>query len=88
MCFVDIDSILRRVYGKTKQGVGFAHAKVGGYNVLLRGYNPLLATLSTLIAAPVVAAVRLRGGKASSAAGRRRWWPRRSSPRSRAALPG
>jgi hypothetical protein len=37
VCFVDIDSMLRRVYGKAKQGVGFGHAKVGGYNVLLRG---------------------------------------------------
>jgi Transposase DDE domain group 1 len=69
VCFVDIDSMLRRVYGKAKQGAGFGHAKVGGYNVLLRGYNPLLATLSTLVAAPVLAAVRLRGGKAGSARG-------------------
>ena len=30
VCFVDIDSMLRRVYGKAKQGVvGFGHAKVG-----------------------------------------------------------
>lgn len=42
--FVDIDSMLRRVYGKKKQGAGFGHAKVGGYNVWLRGYNPLIAT--------------------------------------------
>ena len=47
LCFVDIDSMLRRVYGKQKQGIGFGHAKVGGYNVYLRGYNPLIATLST-----------------------------------------
>jgi hypothetical protein len=26
VCFVDIDSMLRRVYGKAKQGVGFGHA--------------------------------------------------------------
>jgi hypothetical protein len=36
LCFVDIDSMLRRVYGKQKQGIGFGHAKVGGYNVYLR----------------------------------------------------
>jgi hypothetical protein len=30
---VDVDSMLRRVYGKQKQGVGFGHAKVGGYHV-------------------------------------------------------
>src|SRR3954471_25000134 len=39
LCFLDIDSMLRRVYGKQKQGIGFGHAKVGGYNVRLRGYN-------------------------------------------------
>jgi hypothetical protein len=29
--FIDADSLLRRVYGKQKQGAGFGHAKVGGY---------------------------------------------------------
>ena len=38
--FVDVDSLLRRVYGKKKQGVGFGHAKVGGYKVRLRGLQP------------------------------------------------
>src|SRR5574342_5824 len=69
LTFLDIDSMLRQVYGKKKQGASFGHAKVGGYNVRLRGYNPLVATLSTLDAAPVVAATRLRGGKAGSARG-------------------
>ena len=45
--FLDVDSLLRRVYGKQKQGTGFGHAKVGGYQLLLRGLNPLIATLST-----------------------------------------
>lgn len=27
--------MLRRVYGKQKQGIGFGHAKVGGYDVSL-----------------------------------------------------
>jgi hypothetical protein len=67
--FVDIDSLLRRMYGKKKQGVGFGHAKVGGYKVLLRGYNPLVATISTPDAAPVIAATQLRAGNASSARG-------------------
>ena len=48
VCFVDVDSMLRRMYGKKKQGVAFGHTKVGGCNVLLRGYNPLLATTSTM----------------------------------------
>jgi hypothetical protein len=67
--FVDVDSMLRRCYGKKKQGVAFGHAKVGGYDVRLRGYNPLIATLCTLEAAPVVAATRLRAGNAGSARG-------------------
>jgi hypothetical protein len=64
-----VDSLLRRVYGKAKQGAGFGHAKVGGYNVRLFGLSPLVATLSTPTAAPVVAATRLRGGAAGSARG-------------------
>ncbi|WP_405096826.1 hypothetical protein [Micromonospora sp. NBC_01412] len=32
--------MLRRINGKQKQGIGFGHAKVGGYNVWLRGCNP------------------------------------------------
>lgn len=69
LCFLDIDSMLRRVHGKQKQGIGFGHAKVGGYNVWLRGYNPFLATLSTPLCAPVIAATRLRSGNAGSARG-------------------
>jgi hypothetical protein len=67
--YVDVDSLLRRVYGHAKQGAGFGHTKAGGYPVLLRGLSPLVATISTDIAAPVVAATRLRGGKAGSARG-------------------
>ena len=69
LCFVDVDSMLRRVYGKQKQGIGFGHAKVGGYDVWLRGYNPLIATVSTPLSAPVIAATRLRSGNAGSARG-------------------
>jgi hypothetical protein len=67
--FVDVDSLLRRVYGKKKRGAAFGHAKVGGYKVLLRGYNPLVATISSPDAAPVIAATQLRSGNASSARG-------------------
>jgi hypothetical protein len=69
LTFVDVDSMLRRVYGKQQQGVGFGHAKVGGYNVWLRGYNPLVATVCTPLCAPVVAATQLRAGNAGSARG-------------------
>ncbi len=60
--YVDVNSLLRRVYGKAKQGVGFGHTKVGGYGVLLRGLSSLVATLSTPLAAPVIAAARRVGG--------------------------
>jgi hypothetical protein len=69
LCFVDIDSMLRRVYGKAKQGAAFGHTKIGGYSVRLRGYHPLLATLSTPMCAPVVAATRLRAGNAAAGRG-------------------
>ena len=69
MTFVDIDSLLRRVYGHKKRGARFGPAKVGGYQLLLRGLSPLVATISTRRAAPVIAAMRLRGGNAGSARG-------------------
>jgi Transposase DDE domain group 1 len=69
VAFLDVDSLLRRVYGKKKQGAGFGHAKVGGYQLLLRGLNPLVATLSTPGAAPLIVATQLRAGNAGSARG-------------------
>jgi hypothetical protein len=69
MAYLDIDSLLRRVYGHQKQGARFGHAKVGGYGVLLRGLSPLVATISTPLTAPMVAATRLRNGGASSVKG-------------------
>jgi hypothetical protein len=67
--YVDVDSLLRRVYGHVKQGAGFGHTKVRGCPVLLRGLSPLIATISTDIAAPVVTATRLRSGNTGSARG-------------------
>jgi DDE family transposase len=69
LAFLDVDSCQRRVYGHAKQGVGFGHAKVGGYQVRLRGLNPLIAAISTPTTAPVVTGTRLRGGTANSARG-------------------
>lgn len=69
MTFVDIDSLLRRVYGHQKRGARFGPAKVGGYQLLLRGLSPLVVTISTRLAAPVIAAIRLRGGNAGSSRG-------------------
>ena len=69
LAFLDVDSCQRRVYGHAKQGVGFGHAKVGGYQVRLRGLNPLIAAISTPTTAPAVTGTRLRGGTANSARG-------------------
>ncbi|WP_052373003.1 hypothetical protein [Amycolatopsis taiwanensis] len=75
--FVDTDSLLRRVHGHKKRGARFDPAKVGGYQLLLRGLSPLVATISTRRAAPVIAAMRLRGGNAGSAPAPPRCWRRR-----------
>jgi hypothetical protein len=64
--FIDIDSLLRPVYGHAKQGASFGHTKVAGRQVLRRGLSPLATTISTTEGAPVVAGVRLRAGKAGS----------------------
>jgi hypothetical protein len=67
--FVDIDSLLRPVYGHAKQGAGFGHTKIAGKQVLRKGLSPLATTISTGRAAPVLAGIRLRGGKAGSGKG-------------------
>ena len=69
LAFVDIDSQQKRVYGHKKQGAGFGHTKIQGKSLLVRGLNALVATISTPLGAPVVAATRLRGGSAASARG-------------------
>src|SRR5439155_676464 len=69
LAFVDIDSTQKRVYGHKKQGAAFGHTKIQGKSLLVRGLNALAATIATPIAAPVVAATRLRGGNAGSARG-------------------
>jgi Transposase DDE domain group 1 len=67
--FIDIDSLLRPVYGRAKQGASFGHTKISGKQVLRRGLSPLAVTLSTPKAAPVLVGVRLRAGKAGSSRG-------------------
>lgn len=68
-CFIDIDSLLRPVYGHAKQGASFGHTKISGKAVLRRGLSSLAVTICTEIAAPVLAGVRLRAGRAGSAKG-------------------
>ena len=67
--FVDIDSLLRPVFGHAKQGASFGHTKIAGKQVLRRGLSPLATTISTPTSAPVVAGIRLRAGKAGSGRG-------------------
>jgi hypothetical protein len=69
LAFIDIDSMQKRVYGHAKQGARFGHTKIQGKSVLVRGLNALAAVISTPVAAPVIAATRLRGGNAPSARG-------------------
>jgi hypothetical protein len=69
LAFVDFDSMQRRVYGHKKQGAAFGHTKIQGKTVLVRGLNALAAAISTPLAAPVIAATRLRGGSANTARG-------------------
>jgi len=64
--FLDIDSLLRPVYGHAKQGASFGHAKIAGRALLRKGLSPLITTLSTATAAPVIAEARLRSGKTGS----------------------
>jgi hypothetical protein len=60
--FLDVDSTIEQVYGYQKQGAEYGYTRV-------RGLHPLLATVSTPIAAPVIAGTRLRRGGAGSAKG-------------------
>jgi Transposase DDE domain group 1 len=64
--FVDIDSLLRPVYGPAKQGASFGHAKIAGRALLRLGLSPQITTISTATSAPVIAEARLRSGKAGS----------------------
>lgn len=67
--FVDIDSLLRPVYGHAKQGASFGHTKIANRQILRKGLSPLATTISTRTAAPVLAGVRLRAGRAGSGKG-------------------
>ncbi|SRR6266498_3484511 len=63
LVFVDIDSTHRRVYGYTKQGA--AVGRLAGKRTL----HPLLAVVSTPLARPVVAGIRMRRGRSADVRG-------------------
>jgi hypothetical protein len=67
LAFVDVDSTHRQVYGYAKQGAEVGRLK--GKKTL----HPLLATISTPLARPVVAGIRLRKGKAADVRGAARF---------------
>jgi Transposase DDE domain group 1 len=65
--FVDLDSAHRQVYGYAKQGAAVGRLK--GKKTL----HPLIAVMSTPIARPVVAGIRLRKGKSADVRGAARF---------------
>lgn len=67
--FIDVDSLLRPVYGHAKEGASFGHTKIAGRQVLRKGLSPLATTISTRGSAPVIAGIRLRAGRAGSGRG-------------------
>src|SRR5206468_2730240 len=67
--FIDIDSLLRPVYGHAKQGASYGHTKIAGKQILRKGLSPLATTISTPSSAPVIAGMRLRAGKTGSGKG-------------------
>ena len=62
LAFLDVDDTIREVHGYAKQGAGYGYTGV-------RGLNIQIATLSTPLAAPVIARARLRKGSTASAKG-------------------
>jgi|SRR5215216_5000880 len=62
LAFLDVDSKVKQVHGYAKQGASFGYTKV-------RGLHFQAATVSTPLAAPVIAATRLRKGSAGSGKG-------------------
>ena len=62
LAFVDVDDTIREVHGYRKQGAGYGYTRV-------RGLNIQVATVSTPLAAPVIARARLRQGSTNSARG-------------------
>jgi hypothetical protein len=60
--YLDVDDTIKATHGYTKQGAGYGYTRV-------KGLNALVATISTPITSPVIAATRLRKGNTNSARG-------------------
>jgi hypothetical protein len=63
--WLDLDDTMRAMHGYRQQGVGYGYSG-------MKGLNALIATVSTPLAAPVIAATRLRKGSTNSARGAHR----------------
>ena len=87
--FIDIDSLLRPVYGHAKQGASYGHTKIAGKQILRKGLSPLATTISTPAFGAGdrrdAAARRARPARARAPGG---WSPRRSAPPAPPAPPG
>ena len=62
VAYLDVDDTIRETHGYAKQGAGYGYSGV-------KGLNALVATVSTPLAAPVIAGTRLRKGATNSARG-------------------
>jgi hypothetical protein len=62
IAMLDVDDTIREVHGHQKQGAAFGYSGV-------RGLNAQLAVVSSPVAAPVIAAARLRAGNTASGKG-------------------
>ena len=62
VAWIDVDDTVKAMHGYHQQGVAYGYSKV-------KGLNAQLAVLSTPLAAPVIAGVRLRKGNVASAHG-------------------
>jgi hypothetical protein len=60
--YLDVDDTIRETHGYAKQGAGYGYSGI-------KGLNALVATVSTPLSAPVIAATRLRKGATNSAKG-------------------
>ncbi len=60
--YLDVDDTIKATHGYQKQGTGYGYTGV-------KGLNALIATITTPLSAPVIAATRLRKGNTNSARG-------------------
>ena len=76
--FIDIDSLLRPVFGHAKQGASYGHTKIAGKQVLRKGLSPLATTISTDHGGRSSRRSGSAPGEPDRARAPRRWLPRRS----------